>query len=346
MKKFLRKFLLIIGSVILINLLLGLIRLMVDDRNIPYIINQKENTMVLDYEKKESFYSEKQFAVSNLSRDTLYSITKTRDAYGFSNAMENKNPELLFIGDSYFYDTHISTNEGLQASCNKMLGGNISYNLGSVDNSNFKVYNELLQAKYITKPKVIVMEILEEYLHTWLDLKNQIENNSIKTQNVNYYGLDLVFGNNFSNWKDSKIFPDNRTLKSGISREIDGETIHFLRGTQKKFSANEIDSLVKVLKYVQQHFEKQNTKIIFILVPNKESLYPNLFGKSQFEEIQKSWENNKIKHINLFSYFWQNPFQYYFKGDTHWNKNATDLLLRKLYELEEIKSLERKDILQ
>ena len=140
MKKFLLTIVLLVVPIIVINTIVGLIRLKITcDDAIPIEINKGAQYFTkneqLGYKNGIFILNNKHFDLSKeIYKKTL---VKKYDAFGFSNLYPNKNPNVLIIGDSFFADPFIDTKNGLQAKINN------SYNLAGPGLSGFKVFNEL-----------------------------------------------------------------------------------------------------------------------------------------------------------------------------------------------------------
>ncbi len=331
MKKYLLKFLILFLLCLLPNIIIGFVRIYFGDENIAYLKNKKQNHLVYNFEEQDSFTKIKTYAITDLSRDTLGEVNLTYDYFGFTNQTENNKPEILFIGDSFFRNIINPTDSSIQARGNNILKRNACYNIGSSGNSTFKVYNELLEREYLHKPKIIVLEIVERYLTDWLDLKNQLENSLTKTNRGNF-GLDFVFGNNFYDFGNFKTHSPTKDLHQGTPHYINKRKVYFLKDQLSHLNKNQIDSLIINLKYAHDFFKKENIKIHFVIVPDKESVYPKMYGVSQLSEIQKHIKENNLPFIDLYSEFIKDPLQFYVDGDTHWNNRGIALFFDLLKE--------------
>ena len=170
MKRFILKASLFVAVPVVINLLVGLIRLHVGDKNFPYIAH-KLLAVKHDY-KGHPYETQYLNRRKNLKYGYINHIKNNLDEYGFSDQLPNNKPDIVFIGDSYFSDMLISSDSGIQATCNRMLGYNASYCAGFPGSSDFSRYNEIIKKSAFTNPKVIIFEIDEMNLHKWMQLKD------------------------------------------------------------------------------------------------------------------------------------------------------------------------------
>lgn len=330
MKQFLSKILLLSLLALSINLLVGFARLKVEDE-IPYRVN-----------KRESFVTANQFngrcdttvfvkSRTDLGHDSLNlpnGVLRICDAYGFSNVVANNSPDILFIGDSFFDDPHINTTEGLQALCNKNMNRNASYNIGANGCSGFAVYNELVANRFFKKPKIIFFETVERAMNTHiLAAAKQLKSGEFKTINHQYYGFDLLLGANCKDLSKSKLFFDMDDKKYGFIKKVEGKEIWFLRNKLSVYA--ELKSIVAAMVHMRNTLAKQNIKLVFVIAPDKESLYPKIFGTSKIELLFELMEQSHLEYLDIYSAMLANPNDFYFATDTHWNGNAIALFADK-----------------
>lgn len=327
MRKFIRKSALLLFIVVLINLLMGFIRLKAEDE-ITYISNRKEECVTAN-----QFYGRADTAVyiksrTDLGHDSINlpkGILRICDHYGFSNVADNKAPEMLYIGDSFFDDPHLNITEGIQALTNKKMQRNCAYNLGANGCSGFKVFNELSAQYFHQKPKVIFFESVERSLSTTIpEALQQIKSGQFKSKPHHYFGLDLLLGPNFKDLKTSKLFGQPQDKRYGYIKTVNGKKVWFLRNKLSVYA--ELSKIVDDMARIQTALQKQGIKIVFIVAPDKESLYPELFGTSKITLMNELMKAKKIEFLDIYSEMMKNRDAYYFDTDTHWNGKAIDLL--------------------
>lgn len=327
MRKLISKSGLILLIVVSINLITGLIRLKAKD-DIPYMTNRREAFITAN-----QFYGRTDTAVyiktrTDLGHDSINlpnGILRICDHYGFSNITGNKEPEVLYLGDSFFDDPHISTTEGIQALTNKKMKRNCSYNLGSNGCSGFRVYNELSSKYFTKKPKVIFFETVERALASNIpDAVQQLISKQYKSVTHHYYGLDLLLGANFKEIESSNLFTQKRDKKYGYVKTIDGKKVWFLRNKLSEYA--ELSSIAGSMDKITQVLQLQNIKVVFIIAPDKESMYPELFGVSKIVMLHHLMRAKNIAFIDVYSELLKNRDSYYYDTDTHWNGRAIDLL--------------------
>jgi hypothetical protein len=269
--------------------------------------------------------------------DMSREISKSRlirftDKWGFQNVSDIKNPEILFIGDSFFEDPYLSYNKGLSQNFSK------SMNIAAVGCSGFKVFNELKTKGYFTElPKYIVIEVVERNIGgAWSNLFDQIESNEMKSVPYNYYGLDFILGNNFKGATLNSLSL-NRTsiapMKQGVMYEIDnGRSIYFYKNQITKHDNGTTEKILTSMRKVTHYFKQNNCQVVFLVAPDKESIFPEIFSKSNLPTIQKQFDTLGISYIDMYKAIMESSKrkECYFDGDTHWNENAYRILIEEI----------------
>jgi len=329
MKKFILKVVLILAPTIAINLTFGILRNHNGDETIPFRQNWMDQYMNLNQMDPAIGLMTIDAKKFDMSKDVLsYTLTRFKDKWGFQNAKDIKSPNILFIGDSFFDDPFLSYTDGLSYNFNS------SMNLSSVGCSGFKVFNELKDHGYFTTlPKIIFMEVVERNFSAWSDLFEQIETNEFKTKPYYYCGLDFVFGNNITGASMDNLKPKKKTIdeKRGTIHVLDGKReIYFYTNQIQTFDDETLlDKTFKNMKLVSDYFKQKNTQVVFIIAPDKESIYPEFYPASNLPKIHKQMDALQLNYINMYETMMQSPIRTncYWDGDTHWNPNAYKMLI-------------------
>jgi hypothetical protein len=337
MKIFLINTIIVFVLSVLPNFIIGIIRLKKEEP-IPYVLNKmksvKADSEELSINNKPTYGK----PIGDMSRLSLLkgdSVLRYVDNFGFSNIVVNKSPEILFIGDSFLNDPGVSTNEGIQAQTNKLLNKNISYNIGSAGSAGFRVYNKFCELSFKKKPRLIIFEVVERNLsNVLLDAPNELRSNAVKSVPKENYYLDLVFGNNFKNLYTNKLVSDiskrNQHVGLGTARMYEGNKVWFLNNGIKTLSTKNIDAMVDSMLAVKKILDEQKIKIVFVFAPDKESVYPKLFGTSSLRMLHSKMKAKNLEFIDMLSLFKNQGEKYYYDGDTHWNLNSVRLLSKEV----------------
>ena len=98
-------------------------------------------------------------------------------------------------------------------------------------------------------------------------------------------------------------------------------------------SDNDIESIAHTLKMIQQYAESQNVQFLFVIAPNKNSLYGEYMpdsmhpirNKSNAQRIMTALQKQNVNYIDLFHIFRQKDEVLYYQLDSHWNNKGAAL---------------------
>lgn len=328
MKQFIGTLTVLIFITIIPNAILGIARLYTGD-TIPFVINRNKAMITPKESPDSAIHISRVFPKSDLSREAVYgldSIVKYTDRFGFSNVVENRSPGILYMGDSFLSDHHLSSSEGLQSLTNQKSGKNICYNISSMGCSGFRVYNELKNNYFKSTPKYIILEVVERNMYDAITKSyKELEQNLFKTEPYNNLFFDLILGNNVKNLRKSKLFGEYGP-KTGTERKINKDNIWFLNNQLTPLTESNIDEMIGCMIKTKALLRKKGVKIIYILAPDKESMFPGVFGTSKLGALQDEMRDNGIEFIDVYSRLKENGPRYYFAGDTHWNGEAIEVV--------------------
>ncbi len=330
MKRFLTYGTFLLAIAVLPNFSIGILRMHAGDR-IPYAINRDKSYVTTEQAQvKQPYQLFPVFAVTDMSRKPVWkdSILRSNDAFGFSNMVENRTPEILFIGDSYFNDPHFTTTEGIQATTNKHFQQNIAYNIGKSECAGFKVYNELNDCFFKKKPALIVFEVVERNAFDVITkAPAELRSNSFKTTPYKHYYADLLLGNNLKGLDKSKLVKkEKKPPVSGTVRTINGRKIWFLNNSLTEVSDPGLKTMVDSMKVIRDLLNKRQIQVLFLIGPDKESTYPALYGSSYLRSLQQKMRAQHLDFIDAHAALEGNGLKYYYDGDTHWNQQAINLV--------------------
>jgi hypothetical protein len=313
------------------NLIFGIIRYKNGDETIPYKQNWHKQFISHGQKDNQIGRSVSDFQTFDMSREVRKCrMVRFKDKWGFHNSGDMKNPNILFIGDSFFNDPFLSYQQGLSFNFERSL------NISSMGCSGFQVFNELKTHGYFTEtPRFIIIEVVERNLISWVNLNEQIEMNQVKSIPYKYLGLDFLFGNNFRGANCDNLSFDNQHVqkKQGTGRYIDDNKMtYFLNNKISHIDTDMIKKVICNMKKVSQYFSKKNCQVIFVVAPDKESIFPELFPNSNLPSIQKQFDSSQIAYIDMYKEIMKSPErkECYYDGDTHWNLNAYNILIEKI----------------
>lgn len=313
---------------ILPNFLAGILRFHAGDR-IPFRIHTDQD---LAWKLKHNTASFKQYPVRSIGDMSLQpvhssNILRIDDPFGFSNQTENRSPEILYSGDSFMNDPHTATDEGYQARTNRLLGFNASYNIGNHECGGFRVFNELTNGYFQQKPKLLICEAVER--NAWrlfTEGPSELRTRKIKSIPYRLFFSDLILGNNFQHFQQSRLFREPERPKIGTARNTRNGRVWFLNNQRTDFSAYSLKQMADSMSLIHDVLAKQQIQVLFVIAPDKESMYPDLFGQSAIPTLQDSLRIRKIPFIDIYHSLTQLDGNAYFPGDTHWNELAIQRL--------------------
>jgi hypothetical protein len=344
MKHFLIKSSSIFFVVILLNFSIGIIRLFNADPALPYSINRSKEFINTNQKygrvNLRNTSKRKEFKL-DLSGEVIvkYNFTDVFDSLGFRNFYSNKNPEILFIGDSFFDDPYISAENGLNSKVKNSM--NIS-TWG--ETPGLGIYNNLKEKGYFNRiPKFIFFEVSERKAERVLSgLYLELISNEYKVKKYEYYYADLIFGANFKDLKVKSVLGSKAGKNSTKSQiepvDIDGSKVYFRSRKINKIKVTA--ELINSVKNVVNYFRNLNCEVVFVIAPDKESFYPELFGETTLSLLHKTFLQHEIGYIDMYNKIYKQPDfrSFYHRGDTHWNEKAFELLINEINRFVDMKS--------
>lgn len=309
---------------ILPNLLAGILRLNAGDR-IPFRVHTDQDLAWKQQHNSKSFQPHRVVPIADMSLQPIRnnSILRIDDPFGFSNQNENRNPVILYTGDSFLNDPHTPTEEGYQNITNTLLGFNASYNIGTHECGGFRVFNELMNGYFLEKPKLVICEAVER--NAWrifTEAPAELRMKKIKSIPYRLFYSDLILGNNFQNFRQSRLFREPERPHIGTARNTRNGRVWFLNNQLTEFSSYSLKQMTDSMKMIHQLLSKQQIHVLFVIAPDKESMYPELFGPSSIPQLQDSLRMQNIPFIDMYHALQSTKETTYFAGDTHWNEKA------------------------
>ena len=103
-------------------------------------------------------------------------------------------------------------------------------------------------------------------------------------------------------------------------------------------SSREIFNTVRTLEMMQENINSHNKKMLFIVAPNKNSLYDYMPYNYRKSKEQSNWERLKkkmdnVSYLDTFDLFRSKKECFYYKTDTHWNDQGAYLVVENALKL-------------
>jgi ribonuclease BN (tRNA processing enzyme) len=179
---------------------------------------------------------------------------------------------------------------------------------------------------------VIIFEVVERNAKdVFINAPVELINKTHKTKKYLYNYLDLIMGNNLKYLNESKLYKRKNTSVYG-KHTVEKEAVWFINNRLTHFTNFDEKNIISSMQLISQKLKADNIKIIYLIAPDKESLYPNIFGKSNLEKLQFVMRKNGIDFIDMYTYMLNKGKNFYYLGDTHWNQNAINLLTDQVFD--------------
>lgn len=288
------------------------------------------------------------------------------DEFGFRNRkVRCADPDIIFIGDSMVVGSGITQDKTLPVLLEKKLDRCV-YSFGGADFEKAWYFIKKLSLR----PRAIVVGNVERYVPI-LNPYNE-KNFSLRSKKLERFYFEdedrrgfftkvSVFGervlyNGFQNFKSKHgiISSFKRMFTAPTEAPLNNDNLNLNPKSPQKmifyngesalepFSDETFAQIEKTYLSYQKLLESNQIKLYVLIVPNKETIYPQLIPSSKessnLKMVYTLLEKNQIHYVNL-----QKPFSekfllhnevVYYSDDTHWNEAgiviATDLLSQKI----------------
>ena len=278
-------------------------------------------------------------AEGDLCHHTSNSIKKEEywktDKLGFRNDNFIQSPDILIIGDSFIQGSSLSQEQTITNTLISKLKNKLTvYNMAP---SSMSQFNRLLKRKVIKKPKILIYSIVERHIPSYIKIINYTSVSKIKTfikkvfgiYNFNVY-VDKALKNLSLKWMKARVFGK---VGNGV-QSLNGSNMYFLSGTSQKYCEQSLHQTYNVIKTYKSYCDSLAIDFIFLPMPDKETVYYDyvpLAKQNQYLfQLDSLLKSSNIKTINTLKIYtdYRKVHQklLYHIDDTHWNKNATELI--------------------
>jgi hypothetical protein len=302
-----------------------------------------------------NFYSNKKmykYAEGDLCHHTSYSVKKHEfwitDNLGFRNDTFIQQPDILFLGNSFFYGTGSSQNQIISNRVSSLLNG--KYKVYNMAPSTWGELDSYLNKGLIKKPQIIIYPISEIHVPAKFRAFEKEQNFLAKEiiREIFYTGLNEPIDKSIRlyslNWIKSRL---NGIKNFGVKTNKSG-AMFFAQGEKMyRLSEYEIIQSVEAIKTYKHYCDSLGIKFLYLPTPNKETVYydfipfdtqPDYYIKLKNELSKESIDG--INTLDIFNNFRKhNTKLLYHLDDTHWNSLGVELLSKEIakYIIEEIK---------
>jgi len=179
-------------------------------------------------------------------------------------------------------------------------------------------YSFIPDVALVDENKKLNINYLSE-LSDWFD-----DNHGIKKPFISFYnkGISLIFGES----------AEEEVILGKDGWMFYAQTLSDYEGSDK-MSEREVFSSSRVLWLMNEYAKKNEMDFLFVIAPNKNSLYPDKMpdfypraeGKSDAQRLMDLLEENKVSYVDLFEVIGSEAKPLYLKTDSHWTTEGASL---------------------
>lgn len=273
--------------------------------------------------------------VGDLAYGTEYEVIRKdviwkTDKYGFRNSQYLKNPDILFIGQSFAFGGALSQKETISESVGGLVNLNV-YNLAPTD---FNQFLQHIENKLIEPPRYLIYVSVERNIPYFEKIKEQVLD-----QNANQNSLELltfidqIFKSNYLKFIRSRI-----TGARGKGYKSPSSNMFFLQGEAvlKETDYTEIEKDVGIIESYSKKCDSLGVKFLFVPIPNKETTYWELVPlQNQPNYLQllfEKLESRNVSSLNVLELFncQKAKNKLYHDDDTHWNSTGVSVVAQEI----------------
>ena len=273
------------------------------------------------------------------------------DSLGYRNADSVRTgAEAIVIGDSTSIGTGLSQEDTLAEQVSRDSGLCVRSYGGKLKHGLKQAYESGLH------PKWVILTVLERAVGDIAELQNfELPSSTEAKWNPRVWiQLKTLWSrfrkNVYWNYRAShgikdaliRTFAGNETRNVSIAPSANETDVHpkmrFMGATEtENLSEDQISSLIQKLNRLAHTLSTQNAKLIFSIVPNKESIYssPSRSITTQFQSrFNQTLKSPDFIYIDLFALYskgyQEHGTLYHWTDDSHWNREGVQVLSREL----------------
>ena len=271
------------------------------------------------------------------------------DPWGYRNTHEvwERSNEVLLLGDSFALGQGVTQKLTPAVQLTELLGKNVYGGGGRFELD----YIRWLLDHLKEKPRMAVFLHLERHHHKSRELKDWNkplnENNPFKKIQIiwesfwNYNPLKVIVANLDKKYVTPGIFPNRYGQNIPIFRLRNGRDFLFLKSSVDQYGDPHDHNLESEAEYFEgfnKIFVERGIKLLFVLVPEKYSVYahlienpatPVLLGSAYLDDLQQELSKRHVSSINLLpilkaqaAKLFEHSEYVYWPDDTHWNSTG------------------------
>ena len=320
------------------------------------------------YFAKGPFYPDQEISMTeygDMGRHTPFEIGKfttwKTDHIGFRNDSYIPDPDILLIGDSFIVGSSVTQNKTISSQLQYLLDSSMNghkYKVYNIAPEPFEKFDQMLKSGLIKKPKIVVVAFTESSIAT-MKIPELNQNFSFKEKVVNaitgvlpYYVpmyIDRIIKFSLLRYLSVKMNPlEFIKLFKGKSDKLKQEAnkanprMLFYNGGViiNNDKATVHSNTLSVLSVYKSYCDKLGMQLIFLPLPNKESIYYEKISVLNKQPIflmklDSLAKSEDLQTVNVFQLFTSsrnnNPgLMLYQYDDTHWNADGINIVAREL----------------
>ncbi|GAA4276510.1 alginate O-acetyltransferase AlgX-related protein [Aquimarina mytili] len=282
----------------------------------------------------------------DLTHHTEHAILKKNilwdtDQLGFRNETLIEFPEVMFLGTSNIAGYSVSQEKNISNQVSNFSGLS-TYNIAPYS---FNKFTQLIDAKIVNKPKVLVYGLVERALPFLPEVSPQnswLKNSFIKLKRTVFFNglarcIDIPAKRSFIRFITARV---NNANGNGIQSDINTK-MFFFQGKAAKIDAT--GALLKrtadIISSYRDYCKSIGVEFVFFPIPNKETVYFDLVPLDKqpdfLEKLYVELKKRNIHTINAIALFNQQrhtELLYHF-DDTHWNEHGIEIAAKRITKL-------------
>ena len=180
--------------------------------------------------------------------------------------------------------------------------------LGIIAHSDLRFYNHLIQSQSISKPKIIVLEIVE--------------------RNLRHLG-NLSRNQTYSIWKDriGRFIQLSGFPPATVAEHCDLGNRYFLNHSLSRLAPQYLNTIVEKCFEIQTSFSSDDIELFFMVVPDPENAFRaelGLEGSNVVRDFNKTALKTGVNTIDIVDLMVDNREDFYLYDDSHWSADGVN----------------------
>jgi len=289
----------------------------------------------------------------DLGRRTPYAVDKTNtyitDKYGYRNNPASSDFDILILGDSMAFGSGLNQQDILASQIEAYTGKSV-FNAAPTDFSN------VFTAPFMqdNDPEVVIVELAEHQIrrHSGFYTSPNIEDGALAIHqrlmlSSPLYARSAVYldvASRQPTFMRNSLFGMGNPYELIPSDEPDLPMLFWEDSLTSQHTPESIEAVVKLLVDYQEIADQREITLIFVAVPDKESIYYEYIPDSHSQqtitdrqafltELYVELDQHNINYIDVLTIYQEAAKQgevVYQLDDTHWNEHGVSLVAQEV----------------